>query len=149
VIELAGVQAKIPADILGMMRVLRIVGTPAMSLAYVCAVVLLFQRRPWQRRLLPLAAVGRMALTNYLAQSVVGVALFYGVGLGLYGKVGPTLLVALSVTTIAVQSVVSRWWLARFRFGPAEWVWRSLTYGRAQPMRVRATAAPDAEAAVA
>jgi uncharacterized protein len=149
VIELTGVQARIPADILGMMRVLRAVGTPAMSLAYVCAIVLLFQRPAWQRRLRGLGAVGRMALTNYLLQSVVGVAIFYGVGFGLHGKVGPTALVALSVTTIAAQAAASRWWLARFRFGPAEWVWRSLTYGRPQPMRQRAEPGREVEAAAA
>jgi uncharacterized protein len=111
--------------------------------------VLLFQRPAWRARLLALAPVGRMAYTNYLSQSVIGIAIFYGVGLGLYGKVGPALLVVLSVAIIAAQAVASRWWLRRYRFGPAEWVWRSMTYGRPQPMRLRGEerAVPEAAAA--
>jgi uncharacterized protein len=148
-ISLLQVQARIPADVNGMLRVLRAIGQPAMSLAYVCGVVLLFQRPAWRRRLLALAPVGRMAYTNYLSQSVIGIAIFYGVGLGLYGKVGPALLVALSVAIISAQGAASRWWLRRFRFGPAEWVWRSLTYGRPQPMRLGAGEARAPEAAAA
>jgi uncharacterized protein len=129
-----------------MLRVLRIVGQPSMAMAYVCGLVLLFQPPAWRRRLMALAPVGRMALTNYLTQSLLGVALFYGIGLRLFGRVGPTALVALSVATVAAQAVISRWWLARFRFGPAEWLWRSLTYGRPQPMRLRPAAGEGAPA---
>lgn len=99
-------------------------------------VVLLFQRPAWRRRLGVLAPVGGMALTNDLAQTLLALALFYGIGLGLHGRIGPTAQVALSVAIIAAQAVVGGWWLARFRFGPAEWLWRPLTYGGAQPMRV-------------
>ena len=87
---------------------------------------------------------------RWLAAALIAIspfAIFYGVGLGLYGKVGPALLVVLSVSIIAGQAVASRWWLRRFRFGPAEWVWRSLTYGRPQPMRLRSGELPVAEAA--
>jgi len=146
VIEITDTAKVVPLDILGLLRALRIVGTPAMSLAYACGLVLLFQRPAWRRRLLVLAPLGRMALTNYLAQSVIGVVLFYGIGFGLYGTVGATLLVALSIAIIAVQAVFSRWWLARHRFGPAEWLWRSLTYGRRQPMRVAVPSPVDATA---
>lgn len=83
-----------------------------------------------------LAPAGRMALTNYLTQTVIAIALFYGVGLGLAGTVGPTLLWPLAAVIIAVQATTSAVWLRRFRFGPVEWLWRSLTYGRAQPMRL-------------
>ena len=135
--ELAHVDPKkVPLDVMGMIRVLRIVGQPAMSLTYVCALVLLFQRPAWRRRLLALAPVGRMALTNYLTQSLLAITLFYGVGFGLYRRVGSTPLVVLSIVTIAAQAVLSRWWLQRYRFGPAEWLWRSMTYGRLQPMRL-------------
>jgi uncharacterized protein len=84
-----------------------------------------------------LAAVGRTAFTNYLAQSLICTTIFYGHGLGLFGRVdrgGQALLVA---GIWLLQVAVSRWWLARFRFGPFEWVWRSLTYGKLQPMRRR------------
>ena len=79
--------------------------------------------------------VGRMALTNYLLQSVISLLFFYGYGLGLMGRWAPRRSVALALAIFALQVVLSHLWLARFRFGPAEWVWRSLTYGRAQPMR--------------
>ncbi|HYO59070.1 DUF418 domain-containing protein [Archangium sp.] len=102
---------------------------------YVAGLVLLFQREWWQRRLLVLAPVGRMALTNYLTQTVLGVFIYYGVGLGLIGKLGPAANIGLTLALFCVQVVFSHWWLARFRFGPIEWVWRSLTYGKAQPMR--------------
>ncbi len=108
---------------------------------YVSGLVLLFQRPAWQRLLLVLAPAGRMALTNYLSQTVLSLLLFYGFGLGLIGKVGPAATLGLTLAIFCVQVAFSHWWLARFRFGPAEWVWRSLTYGKAQPMRL--PAAPD------
>ena len=83
-----------------------------------------------------LAPVGRMALSNYLLQSVVMTTLAYGYGFGLFGRVGLAQGLVLTVAVFALQVPLSRWWLGRFRFGPAEWLWRSLTYGRLQPMRV-------------
>jgi len=82
-----------------------------------------------------LAAVGRMALSNYLTHSIVCTTLFYGYGFGLFGKVGRPGLWAIVLAIWAFQLVVSPVWLDRFRFGPAEWLWRSLTYGKLQPMR--------------
>jgi uncharacterized protein len=83
-----------------------------------------------------LAALGRMALTNYLMQTVICVTIFYGHGLGLFGYVERTHQVLIVFAVWAVQLFYSPIWLRHFRFGPAEWVWRSLTYGRRQPMRV-------------
>ncbi|MFY0584202.1 DUF418 domain-containing protein [Cystobacter fuscus] len=102
---------------------------------YASGLVLLFQRERWRRRLRVLAPVGRMALTNYLAQSVLSLLMYYGFGLGLMGRVGPAASIALTLALFAVQVALSHAWLARFRFGPAEWLWRSLTYGKAQPLR--------------
>jgi Predicted membrane protein len=76
-----------------------------------------------------------MALTNYLTHSVLFLVLFSGVGFGLYGEVGPAWCVVLSIVIFAVQMILSRWWLTHYRFGPAEWIWRTLTYGELQPMR--------------
>jgi uncharacterized protein len=76
-----------------------------------------------------------MALTNYLTQSLVMTWVYNGYGLGLYGKVGPAAAAFLCVALFALQIVVSRWWLSQYRFGPAEWLWRSLTYAKLQPMR--------------
>jgi uncharacterized protein len=92
----------------------------------------------WLRRWL--APAGRMALTNYLTQSLVGTWTFYGYGLGLWGQVGRAGQVAFVAAVFAVQLLLSRWWLARFRFGPAEWVWRALTYWQLPPMRRAAPA---------
>ena len=70
-----------------------------------------------------------MTLTHYLSHSVVGVALFYGYGLGLWGSFGPTLATALILALFGLQALASTVWLRRFRQGPVEWVWRRFTYG--------------------
>lgn len=109
--------------------------TPALALAYICMVVLAYQRPKGRAVLGALAPLGRMALTNYLMQSVLLVFLFFGVGLGLAGRVGIGIATLLAITTFLLQIAFSGWWLERFRFGPAEWAWRSLTYGRRMGMR--------------
>jgi len=111
-------------------------GILALAFAYLSVLVLLFHRSAtWRRRLGYLAPVGRMALTNYLTQSVLYFILLTGVGFGLYGEVGPSWCVVLAVIIFAAQTAFSGWWLTRYRFGPAEWAWRTLTYGRLQQMR--------------
>jgi uncharacterized protein len=120
------------------------VTTPALSIGYLCLVILLCQHEAWLVRLRRFAAVGRTALSNYLLQSVVGTLLFYSYGLGLFGRVGPAWLLLLTFVIFALQVLLSRWWLARYRYGPAEWLWRSLTYGRRLPLaREVALSAPD------
>ena len=111
-------------------------GVLALSTSYVCAIVLLFRRPDWNRTLGFLAPVGRMALTNYLGQSVACIFIFYGVGLGWYGRMGPTAVLVTAVVVFAAQAAASAWWLRRFQYGPAEWVWRSLTYGQRQPFQL-------------
>jgi uncharacterized protein len=120
------------------------IGVAPLALAYAAGFALLWTRPDWRRWLMAPAPAGRMALTNYLAQSLVGIALFYGVGLGWGGHVGPTLIVPLAVLVFAVQVQVSAFWLRHFRYGPAEWLWRSLTYGQRQPMRLRSLTPPAA-----
>jgi uncharacterized protein len=115
--------------------VLQIIGTPALSLGYVCVVLVLCSDPAWRARLHRFAAVGRMALTNYLLQSIIGTLIFYSYGLGWFGAIGPAWLLPLTVVIYGVQAVASPWWLARFRYGPVEWLWRSLTYGRRIPIR--------------
>jgi uncharacterized protein len=87
-----------------------------------------------------LAAVGRMALSNYLFDSLFFTTLFYGYGLDYYGAISRPLLYALVLVIWALQLLISPLWLEYFRFGPAEWLWRSLTYGKFQPMRPRSSA---------
>jgi len=121
-------------------------GTLGLSAFYVASVALLFQRERLRRALSVLAPLGRMALTNYLMQSVFGVLIFYGVGFGLIGKVRPILGLAIPAGVVLIELVWSHFWLAHFRFGPVEWLWRSLTYGKAQPMlRARGGASEAAE----
>jgi uncharacterized protein len=83
-----------------------------------------------------LAAVGRMALTNYLTHSIVCTTLFYGYGFGLFATINRTGLAAIVLAIWIAQLIISPIWLRHFRFGPAEWLWRSLTYWRLQPLRV-------------
>ena len=83
-----------------------------------------------------LAAVGRMALSNYLTHSIVCTTLFYGYGFGLFGTINRTGLAAIVLSIWVSQLLLSPIWLAHFRYGPAEWLWRSLTYGAPQPMRL-------------
>jgi uncharacterized protein len=110
-------------------------GYLGLAAVYVAAFALLFQRERWRKGMQVLAPVGRMALTNYLLQSVVSTWLYNGWGLGFVGRLPPSRSLALALVIFALQMLFSHLWLARFRFGPAEWLWRSLTYGRAQPMR--------------
>jgi uncharacterized protein len=111
------------------------IGAPLLALAYISALCLLFLRPPWDRRLGVLAPVGQMALSNYLLQSIICTFIFYGYGLGLFGKVGAALGIVLTFAIYLVQIPISHWWMKRFKYGPAEWLWRSLTYLKVQPIR--------------
>ena len=110
-------------------------GSVLVALGHIGAVVLIVKSGAWQALTDRFAAVGRMALSNYLAHSVVMTSLFYGYGLGLYAEVPRLLQQGFVVALIGLQLLISPWWLRHFRFGPAEWLWRSLTYGQRQPMR--------------
>lgn len=117
------------------LRALHEVWVVSLAIGFACGLVML-AGRPGTRPLVAwLAPMGRMALTNYLVQSVCLLAVFYGIGGGMLGRIGAAGCVGLSVVIFAGQAVISAWWLGRFRFGPAEWVWRSLTYGVRQPLR--------------
>lgn len=102
--------------------------------AYAAAVVLLMQRPGWKRAFMLIAPVGQMALTTYILQSVFCTFLFYGWGLGLAGKVHAVYLLPISLGIFLLEVLIARAWMSRFRFGPLEWLWRSMTYGRIQPL---------------
>jgi uncharacterized protein len=110
-------------------------GSHILSAGYVSGLALLFLRKDWRRILLPFAAVGRMALTDYLMQSVLCTVFFYHYTTGLYGRIGPAIGLVPAVILYGAQVVFSNWWLKRYRFGPVEWLWRGMTYGKFPPIR--------------
>lgn len=114
---------------------LYLVSVYPMGFAYAAGFALAFSRSEEAPGWKLLANPGRMACTNYLGQSVIGILLFYGIGLGLGNRVGllGTELVALGV--YAFQILFSSLWMRAFAFGPVEWVWRMLTYGKRLPLR--------------
>jgi uncharacterized protein len=107
----------------------------AMTLFYVASFALLFLRPRWQPRLLRFGAIGQTALSTYVGQTVVGVLVFFGFGLGLLGRFGNSVTIPIGLALFVTQVGASRAWLGHFRFGPLEWVWRSLTWLRREPFR--------------
>jgi len=105
-----------------------------LSAFYVAAVTLLYWRRPSGGLLPALAPLGRMGLTTYLGQSVFGIVLFYGLGFGMLGKLGVAAAVGAGIAFYVLQVLLARAWMARFSLGPVEWLWRSLTYFKLQPI---------------
>ena len=108
-------------------------GAPILGGAYIAGLCLLRLNTTGANWVAPLGNVGRMALTNYLMHSIIGALLFNGYGLGYYERVGPAGLWGITLLIFAAQIPLSSWWLSRFRFGPMEWLWRSLTYRQRQP----------------
>jgi len=110
-------------------------GTVALALGYAATIVLAAQTPRGKAILAPLVGVGRLALTVYLTQTLIFTTLFYGYGLGQAYRLGPAAVTVCAVVIFAAQIVACQWWMRRFRFGPAEWLWRSLTYLKWQPLR--------------
>jgi len=110
-------------------------GVVPLAIAYASGFALLWLKDGWRMRLLALAPMGRMALSNYLMQTFIALALFTGLGLGWGTRVSAWQFEALALAVFAMEVLWSRWWLARFQYGPFEWAWRSLTYGRVMAMR--------------
>ncbi len=104
----------------------------ALCLFYVATITLLYQRATWQKRLSVLAPLGRMALTNYLMQTLLCLVIFYGSGQ--IGQTGPAKCLLIALVIYAGQVMLSTLWLTRFRMGPVEWLWRTMSYGKLQPL---------------
>jgi peptidoglycan/LPS O-acetylase OafA/YrhL len=96
-------------------------------------------------RLRPLAAIGQMSLTTYLTQTLISVTLFYPFGFGLYGHATLLQIFAIAIVVFSLQMAASLWWLKRYRFGPMEWLWRSIAYLEWQPRRREPAATPSVE----
>ncbi|OLY94208.1 uncharacterized protein SAMN05444008_105226 [Cnuella takakiae] len=107
----------------------------ALSTFYVSLLVVLYWKKGSKSRLSIFAPVGKIGLSTYLMQTAFGLLLFYGIGLGGMEKIGITTAVALAIAFFVMQVFFARWWTQHFQFGLAEWLWRSLTYGRVQPLR--------------
>ena len=121
-------------------RGLAMLGNLPACLGYVGMVVLMLHGNSFWSRIRVLAPVGRMALTNYLAQSVICSLVFFGYGLGQWGM-PRTWQVVFVLAVFAAQVAFSHWWLARFRYGPMEWLWRAFTYREIPAMRLNPLAA--------
>lgn len=111
------------------------VGSLGMTAAYIAIVMLMVRSGFLQGLQNRLAAVGRMAFNNYIMHSVLCTLIFYGAGLGFFGSVERWGQVLIVLAIWAIQLILSPLWLSRFRFGPLEWLWRSMTYWRIQPFR--------------
>ena len=128
---LAGNEAPFPPSPAGLLGVIGYAfGVPALALAIIAIVAILWQKDVWRVVLSYLAPVGRMALTNYLLQTIICVTIFYGYGFGLFGKFGALQATLIALAIFASQIVLSSIWLKYFAYGPMEWIWRQLTYRR-------------------
>lgn len=128
------------AEISGYLRptgeILFFVGQYALAAGYLGLIVSLLGSPLWAKALGRLAPMGRMALTNYIMHSVILTLVFYGYAGGMFGQLSRAPQMLMVAIIIIFQMYFSAWWLERYRFGPLEWVWRSLTYKSTQPMRV-------------
>lgn len=124
-------EADFPPSFSGLIGiVMYAIGVPALAVGIAALVVTLWQNGAWRKVLRIFAPVGRMALTNYLTQTAVSLFIFYGWGLGYYGKVGALTATLIAFGIFATQVVISTIWLKYFAYGPMEWIWRQLTYQR-------------------
>ncbi|MGD9093791.1 MAG: M20/M25/M40 family metallo-hydrolase, partial [Anaerolineales bacterium] len=111
------------------------IGAPAIMLFYVSGIILILRIESIYNHLAPLGNVGRMALSNYLLQSIIATLIFYNYGLGLFGQISPAFGLILTVVIFLAQIKFSEWWFDRHKFGPVERLWRMLTYLKWQTTR--------------
>lgn len=123
-----------PGSVWVVENMLYAVAVPTMAIAYASGFAALWARG-CSGSLQHFAPAGRMALTTYVLQTLIGIVLFYGIGFGLHGRVGLVEGTGIAIGVFAGQCALSRIWLRHFHFGPIEWVWRRLTYGIAIPFR--------------
>lgn len=135
---LAGKEAVFPPSPAGIAGVISYAfGVPALALFFIALVAMLWQKAAWRRLLTFLAPVGRMALTNYLLQTVICVLIFYGYGFGQFGRVGARGATLIALAIFIFQVLMSALWLKYFSYGPLEWIWRQLTYRQRLNLRLK------------
>jgi uncharacterized protein len=134
----AGKEAVFPPSLAGIAGVISYAfGVPALALFFIAAVATMWQKEVWRRLLAFLAPVGRMALTNYLLQTVICVLIFYGYGFGQFGRVGASGATLIALAIFLFQVLLSALWLKYFSYGPMEWIWRQLTYRQRLNLRLK------------
>jgi len=106
-----------------------------LSLAYTSMICLHWIKKKDKSPVKYLAPMGRMALTNYLVQTLFGIGIYYGIGLGFGGSVGPAVFISVGLLVYLLQIIYSNIWFRYFQYGPLEWVWRQLTYGKRLSLR--------------
>jgi uncharacterized protein len=111
-------------------NILHFFGAHILAAGYITGLALIFLNVNLRRFVAPFAAVGRMALTDYLMESILCTLFFYHYTTGLFGRVGPAFGWVVTIVLYSAQVVFSNWWLRHYRFGPMEWLWRGLTYGK-------------------
>ncbi|MGB8399752.1 DUF418 domain-containing protein [Bradyrhizobium sp.] len=123
-------------------------GTVLLACGYGAAIIWATEKARGRNLLAWAAPIGRMAFTNYLMQSVIFGWLFYGYGLGLFGRLGVAAALAIGIGVYVLQVALSAYWLQRYLYGPVEWLWRGAMYGTWQPLRRCSNAGrqPDAGA---
>ncbi|WP_231907339.1 DUF418 domain-containing protein [Colwellia sp. PAMC 20917] len=128
--------AAISVMLQGVGQTLFYIGQYLLSAGYLGLVVCALNKQKWQQFFVAFSPMGQMALTNYLMHSVILTSIFYGYAGGQYGEISraPQMLIVIAI--IVIQIILSKWWLNRYRFGPMEWLWRSLTYKQMQPMKL-------------
>ncbi|HEV8590527.1 MAG TPA: DUF418 domain-containing protein [Pyrinomonadaceae bacterium] len=137
-----GSESPFPPSVAGIVGVIGYAfGVPALALAIVALVATLWQKPVWSKLLSVLAPVGRMALTNYLMQTVICVIIFYGYGFGLFGRFGAFYSTLIALAIFVFQIALSSLWLKYFRYGPMEWIWRQLTYRKRLSLRAETSVA--------
>lgn len=128
--------AKHAIEFRGVSQMMFMLSQYLMTAGYLGAIVLATLTGLGQRMLSWLAPMGRMALTNYIMHSIILSTIFFDYAGGMYGEISRGPQVGIVAAIILMQALLSNWWLKHFQFGPLEWLWRSLTYLKAQPMRI-------------
>jgi len=111
----------------------------AMGLFYLWVIGWIYYKTKWNKILLPLKYVGRMALTNYIMQSFIGLILFSSIGFKLYETLSPSESFLTAISVFIFQVIFSKIWLKHFKFGPLEWIWRCLTYKELLQIKIKST----------
>jgi uncharacterized protein len=111
------------------------INSACLVIFYVSGLTLLMYRQRWQKLLFPMASVGKLALTCYLGQTLLGLLVFYGIGFGLIGQTSPAFNWLIGIIFFLIQMQLGRLWLRYFSYGPIEWLWRSLTFFTWYPLR--------------